>query len=73
MRMDKIIMKNIFTSSRFWLLTIGIALQACVILKVIDGTQSESLVQLGQVFIAGIVTIRTVDRMGDKQVEAAGR
>lgn len=66
-------MKNIFSSSRFWLLVVVAALQVAVVLKVIDGNQAESLVQIAQTLIVGIVAVRTIDRQGDKQVEAAGR
>ncbi len=55
------------TSSRFWALVIGavsIYLQA-------KGIIGDPEMMLIATITAGFVTVRTVDRMGDKKVEAA--
>lgn len=58
-------------SSRFQgLLVIGI-LQSLVIFNVLTSEQSQGLIQIIQAIIAGAIAVRSVDRLGDKKVEAA--
>ncbi len=64
-------LSTLLTSTRFWLLVIVALLQILVVFGVIDGMKAEKLTQIVQVFLGGIVTVRTVDRQGDKKVEAA--
>lgn len=66
-------MQGIFSSVRFWLIVLIAALQIAVVLKWIDGTQAESIVQIIQGVLASIIAVRTVDRTGDKKVEAANQ
>ncbi len=64
-------MKDLLKSPRFLgIVAIGI-LQALVLFNVIDSVQGDGLVVILQGVIAGAVTVRTIDRAGDKQVEAA--
>lgn len=60
-------MNGIFTSPRFWLIVVIGVLQSLVVFKVIDGVQAESLVQIVQSVLAGIVTVRTVDKLGENK------
>lgn len=60
-------MKNIYTSPRFWLIIVIATLQSLVVFQVINGVQQEALVQIIQAVIAGIVTVRTVDKVGESK------
>lgn len=60
-------MSKIFTSPRFWLIVVIGVLQSLVVFKVINGVQAESLVQIVQSVLAGIVTVRTVDKLGESK------
>ena len=66
--------EKIFTllySSRFQG-ALGIAvLQALVLFNLITDVQLEGIVHIVQGLIAVAITIRTVDRLGDKKVESA--
>lgn len=64
-------LSKLFSSPRFWLVIVIGVLQVLVVFKVIDGAQLEALTHILQSVLAGIVAIRTVDRQGDKKVEAA--
>ncbi len=60
-------MKDIYKSPRFWLLVVTAGLQALVVFKILDGDKVESLVQIVQALILGVVTIRTVDKVSESK------
>lgn len=60
-------MKTILTSPRFWLLLVTALLQVLVIVKIIDTDQGQQLIQTLQVFILGIVAIRTIDKQAENK------
>jgi len=60
-------MKHIFSSPRFWLIVATGVLQSLVVFKVIDGVQAESLVQIIQSVLVGVVAVRTVDKLGENK------
>lgn len=63
---------KLLQSPRFLaVLVIGL-LQGLVLFNIITGEQGEGLIQIIQAIIGAAVVVRTVDRVGDKQVLAAG-
>ena len=65
-------MPSLLTSPRFLGIFIIAVLQGLVLFNVIDSVQGEGLIVIVQSVIAGAVVVRTVDRVGDKSVLAAG-
>jgi len=62
---------DLFKSPRFiGILVIGL-LQALVLFNIIDNTHAQGLILIIQGIIAAAITVRTVDRNGDKKVESA--
>lgn len=64
-------LKALFSSSRFQGLLLIAGLQALVLFNVITSAQGEGLIHIIQGLIVAAATIKTVDRVGDKKVEAA--
>ncbi len=64
-------MMNLLKSSRFQGILLIAILQALVVFNVITGDQATQLITIIQAVAAGAITVRTVDRFGDKKVEAA--
>ncbi len=65
-------MPEILKSPRFIAVLIIGALQALVLFNIISGEQGEGLVLIVQSILAVAVAVKTVDRVGDKAVIAAG-
>ena len=65
-------MKDLFKSPRFLGILVIAVLQGLVLFNVIDSAQGDGLVVIIQSVIAGAVVVRTADRLGDRQVLAAG-
>jgi len=58
-------MKNIFQSPRFWLIVIIAILQSLAVFNVLGGEQVDKLINIISVALGGIVTVRTVDKIGE--------
>jgi hypothetical protein len=52
-------------STRFWVLVAG-----CITIAVQGELSEESIIKAILTFVAGFITIRTVDRLGDKAAQA---
>lgn len=60
-------MKDIFTSPRFWLIVIIAVLQSLAVFNILGGEQVDQLINIVSVALGGIVTIRTVDKIGESK------
>ena len=58
-------MQGIFTSPRFWLIVVIATLQALAVFNVLGGEQVDQLINIISVALGGIVTVRTVDKVGE--------
>ena len=58
-------MQGIFTSPRFWLIITIALLQALAVFNVLGGEQVDQLINIISVALGGIVTVRTVDKVGE--------
>ena len=65
-------MPQLLKSPRFLAVLVIGALQALVLFNVINSEQGEGLILIIQGILGSAVVVRTVDRVGDKQVLAAG-
>lgn len=63
---------SLLSSPRFQGILVAAILQALVLFNVITGEQGEGLVLIIQGIIAAAVLNKTVDKVGDKNIIAAG-
>lgn len=63
---------SLLSSPRFQAILVAAVLQALVLFKVISGEQGEGLVLIIQGVLAAAVLNKTVDKVGDKNIIAAG-
>lgn len=58
-------MQGIFSSPRFWLIVAIMILQSLAVFHILGGDQVDQLINIISVGLGSIVTVRTVDKIGE--------
>lgn len=65
-------MNGIFQSPRFWLIVAIAVLQALAVFNVLGGEQVDQLINIISIALGGIIANKTIDKIGEKTIIAAG-